>query len=178
VTNVKGLKSGVALMLVLVLLTGCPSASKITTYLNMVAEGASAVVTALAASGVIDPAIAAKVTAYAKQASDLVIKVNIELASTTDNKAQQWTVIAGYFAAVILPNVPNAPASLATTIAILDAALVLLEGAIASSLGATPPASVTVKASRKMVMPPNPVGTTREAAVQTAKDTLARIASR
>lgn len=170
--TIKFLKSGLAVVLVL-LLAGCTGA-QVVTDINIVAESAAAVVTALSAAGVVSPDVAAKVVLYAKQASQLVIQVNTELANTADTKAQQWTIISGYFAAVVVPNIPGAPAGLATTIAILDAALVALEGALASQLGGTVPA----KAAAKSAVLPAPAGTTMQSAVVTANQTLARIAAR
>lgn len=170
----KSFRVGIALALVLALV-GCTT-SQVTTDINIVAEGAAAVVTALSVAGVVSPAVAAQITNYARQASQLVIDVNKELANSADSKIQQWTVISGYFAAIVVPNIPGVPTSVATTIAILDAALVALEGALASQLGSTP--TMTAKVHNAGIALPAPVGKSMTDAVNTANRTLNRVGRR
>ncbi len=173
-------KKKFSIVLVLALLltaAGCPSASKVATYMNLVAEGASSVVTTLASAGVINPVVAAKVVSYAKQASQLVLDINAELASTTDTKAQQWTKISAEIGLLLSQDIPGVPPLVAIIIASVDSALVLLEGALADQLGATVPP--TVAAKKAAVRPlAAPRGKSMQDAVNTATGTLAAIKAR
>jgi hypothetical protein len=158
-------------LILLLMAPGCPQASRVSIYLNLVAEGAASIVTALAASGVIPPAVATQVTTYAKMASHLVLDINTELASA-DSKAIQWTKISGWIGAVLASNIPNVPPAVGIAIAAVDSALVLLEAELATQLG-QPPTVTIVK--RKLVTVGTPHGKTMKDAEKTAQATLAKL---
>lgn len=170
-------KLSIALVLTLLLMgAGCPS-NRVATYMNIVAEGASSIVSALAAAGVVDPAVAAKVTGYAKQASQLILDINAELKSTTDNKAQQWTKISAEIGQLLAQDIPGVPPKVGIAIAAVNSALLILEAALADQLGQTVPTKDAAKRATVRPSDVQPHGRTMEDAVKTATATLATIAA-
>ncbi len=159
------------------------TSSQLTVSLNVVSDAAAAAaVTApiLAVSNVIPSASANLIVTYAGEISAAVVKVDAELA-TADSDAVKASTIVADFAAIVVPNIPGAPANAVALVNGIANAVTLfitqVQQQFAGTGAATPAAASSFFEKHKSWKASRADRNNLKKAVDTAKATLAKVAS-
>ena len=155
--------------------------SQLTVALNVVSDAAAvAAVTAplLAASGVIPAPTTTLIVTYAGDVSAAVVKVDAELA-TADNNAVKTSTIIADFAAVVVPNIPGAPANAVALVDGIANAVTAFISQIQQQLGGKTGLTSNAVTSKGVASWKPSYGDRQKLkkAVATANDTLAKVAA-
>jgi hypothetical protein len=171
------------LALVALTMIGC-TASQLTVALDVVSDAAAAAaVTAplLAASGVIPVPVATLIVDYTGDVSAAVVKVDAELASSDSNAIKASSIIAD-FAAIVVPNIPGAPANAVALVNGIANAVAAFITQVQQQLGTTTSgiSSNAISSFNKKTANWKPSYGDRQKlkkSVATAKDTLTKVAA-